>query len=367
MEQGLEQKLNNIPSLRGRGDSDKEIAKRMGVREEEIVAYDKKMAELLRNEEGALRHVAFKNHLDFFHLNLYLSYTEVFPQRIGIERDNIDMNIPITQVGFSTRVVNSLTNNGITTLRGLVQQSEPDLMSLRSFGRKCLEEVKSFLREESSFSTSGCNGKTRQKVSEIKRLINEGVKNVPGIAEKTGSSYGNVSYLGRKYGIKFEDKRKEARGARRNPDIDFLIDNPELNMEDIGENVDLTPQGISAYLKRTKQKEKYQKVRADYRQNLEEEEYQDILRKEFLGQIALQIVWKSYKNASWAEKKTFESLESVKGSVNMREYFSFDTLSEFFQRYRNAEDNGEKLSLEELTGGLKLGIQTAEKFLRELV
>ena len=53
--------------------------------------------------------------------------------------------ISIANIGFSCRTVNCLQRANIFTLDELLTHSEEDLLKIRNFGRKCIEEVNDFL------------------------------------------------------------------------------------------------------------------------------------------------------------------------------------------------------------------------------
>ena len=48
----------------------------------------------------------------------------------------------VEELDFSVRTSNCLRREGITTVAELVQRTESDLMAIRNFGRKSLQEVK---------------------------------------------------------------------------------------------------------------------------------------------------------------------------------------------------------------------------------
>ena len=50
--------------------------------------------------------------------------------------------MPLEQVGLSARTFNSLRRSGITKVGELLEKSDADLLGLRSFGQKSLDEVK---------------------------------------------------------------------------------------------------------------------------------------------------------------------------------------------------------------------------------
>lgn len=55
--------------------------------------------------------------------------------------------IPISDIGISTRARKALEYNGIHNIGQLCSKSEKELKTFRNFGKKCLIEVKSALNE----------------------------------------------------------------------------------------------------------------------------------------------------------------------------------------------------------------------------
>jgi DNA-directed RNA polymerase subunit alpha len=54
--------------------------------------------------------------------------------------------MPLEQLGLSARTFNSLRRSGITKVGELLEKTDEDLLALRSFGQKSLEEVREKLK-----------------------------------------------------------------------------------------------------------------------------------------------------------------------------------------------------------------------------
>ncbi|TVS05534.1 MAG: DNA-directed RNA polymerase subunit alpha [Phycisphaerales bacterium] len=85
------------------------------------------------------------------HLNPFVQYYELGDDRVseeaaaaaGVDEELIrKLNMPISELDLSVRASNCLESARIETVGDLVQQSEPELLKLRSFGRTSLREVK---------------------------------------------------------------------------------------------------------------------------------------------------------------------------------------------------------------------------------
>ena len=61
----------------------------------------------------------------------------------------------VEDLDFSVRTSNCLRREGITTVGELTQRTEADLMAIRNFGRKSLQEVKDKLATMDLKLTSG--------------------------------------------------------------------------------------------------------------------------------------------------------------------------------------------------------------------
>jgi DNA-directed RNA polymerase subunit alpha len=58
-----------------------------------------------------------------------------------------DMQLPIEELDFSVRSYNCLKREGVMTVGDLVQRTEQDLLDIRNFGQKSIDEVKQKLAE----------------------------------------------------------------------------------------------------------------------------------------------------------------------------------------------------------------------------
>ena len=57
------------------------------------------------------------------------------------------LSLSVDELDLSVRSYNCLKNAEIRTIRELVQKTEPELLRLKNFGRKCLNEIKDLLGE----------------------------------------------------------------------------------------------------------------------------------------------------------------------------------------------------------------------------
>ncbi len=74
------------------------------------------------------------------------------------------------------------------------------------------------------------------------------------------------------------------------------------------------------------------------------------LKKEIISGIVGGVLERKYEEATWAEKKALDYLNSREAVYGFS--YSFETLSELFRRYETAKNKGEKLSLEKLGEGI---------------
>ncbi|MEX2586939.1 MAG: DNA-directed RNA polymerase subunit alpha [Actinomycetota bacterium] len=65
----------------------------------------------------------------------------------GTEEDDPDLSLPIEDMDFSVRSYNCLKREGVTSVGQLVEKSEQDLLDIRNFGQKSIDEVKLKLSE----------------------------------------------------------------------------------------------------------------------------------------------------------------------------------------------------------------------------
>jgi DNA-directed RNA polymerase subunit alpha len=87
------------------------------------------------------------------HLRLFVSFGDRIKQgeeaRQGTEKgQNRLMDTPIEELDLSVRAFNCLKANEIQTVGQLLQKREEELLALRNFGRKSLDEIKEKLVEK---------------------------------------------------------------------------------------------------------------------------------------------------------------------------------------------------------------------------
>jgi DNA-directed RNA polymerase subunit alpha len=90
------------------------------------------------------------------HINPFVQYFDVGAERVseeaaaaaGVDEELIrKLNMPISELELSVRASNCLESARIETVGQLVQQTDNDLLKLRSFGRTSLREVKRKLQD----------------------------------------------------------------------------------------------------------------------------------------------------------------------------------------------------------------------------
>lgn len=84
------------------------------------------------------------------HMNIFISFEEapeteeVTEQKtIAVRNENLDRSVE--ELELSVRSYNCLKNANITTIRELVQRTEPEMLKTKNFGRKSLNEIKEIL------------------------------------------------------------------------------------------------------------------------------------------------------------------------------------------------------------------------------
>jgi DNA-directed RNA polymerase subunit alpha len=86
------------------------------------------------------------------HLNLFVRFPDSIKEHDAALRDagpqSSVMNTPIEELDLSVRAFNCLKANDIQTVGQLLQKREEELLALRNFGRKSLDEIKEKLVEK---------------------------------------------------------------------------------------------------------------------------------------------------------------------------------------------------------------------------
>lgn len=84
-------------------------------------------------------------HMDLFASSLDEDEVHVFAAENG--GADATLNVPIEQIDFTVRSYNCLKRHGINTLEELINRSEEDLMNIRNFGTKSIDEIKDKLNQ----------------------------------------------------------------------------------------------------------------------------------------------------------------------------------------------------------------------------
>jgi large subunit ribosomal protein L21 len=69
-------------------------------------------------------------------------------QPVAKEEAAVSTNVPIEGLGLPARVEGALTGAGLKTVADLLQKDEKELLAVRGFGAKSLEQVRAVLREK---------------------------------------------------------------------------------------------------------------------------------------------------------------------------------------------------------------------------
>ncbi len=94
--------------------------------------------------------VGFASKLLKDHMTIFINFEEPAeteggtPEKLSVMRnENLDRSVE--ELELSVRSYNCLKNANITTIRELVQKTEPDMLKTKNFGRKSLNEIKEIL------------------------------------------------------------------------------------------------------------------------------------------------------------------------------------------------------------------------------
>jgi DNA-directed RNA polymerase subunit alpha len=84
------------------------------------------------------------------HMTIFINFeeapeVETAPQEKTITSRNENLDRSVEELELSVRSYNCLKNANITTIRELVQKTEPEMLKTKNFGRKSLNEIKEIL------------------------------------------------------------------------------------------------------------------------------------------------------------------------------------------------------------------------------
>jgi len=122
----------------------------------QVTEYDKLILEIWTN--GAIKPadaLGMAAKLIKDHLSIFINFEEEEEETVGevistvVEPPRIIpeevLNRPIEELELSVRAFNCLKNAGVHTVRDLIQRTESEIMQVKNFGRKSLNEVKNVL------------------------------------------------------------------------------------------------------------------------------------------------------------------------------------------------------------------------------
>jgi large subunit ribosomal protein L21 len=70
------------------------------------------------------------------------------PQPVAKQEAAVSAKVPIEELGLPPRVAGTLTGAGLKTVADLLEKEEGELLAVRGFGAKSLEQVQAVLREK---------------------------------------------------------------------------------------------------------------------------------------------------------------------------------------------------------------------------
>jgi hypothetical protein len=76
------------------------------------------------------------------------SETTEEPQPVAKEKAAVSTNVPIEGLGLPARVESALTGAGLKTVADLLKKDDKELLAVRGFGAKSLEQVQAVLKEK---------------------------------------------------------------------------------------------------------------------------------------------------------------------------------------------------------------------------
>jgi len=189
-----------------------------------------------------------------------------------------------------------------------------------------------------------------EKKEKVAQAYQQGCRTVKAIQNATGSSRDSVRYYTKVLDINLEkEKMGRKKGAKKEtkriPERDAGIEEG-LILEEIRELDGVTREAIRLYIKRTGQYEKWQTARKKRLEALATPIREEREKKKVLSDIISSVIqYKAvHSEEPWAAQKALEYI-----SNHNKTQLSFEKLYGFFKRYKQAMDNGEKISINRLT------------------
>lgn len=225
--------------------------------------------------------------------------------------------IEIAKLNKKIKRIEQALANGLTTRRQVVTYTEIPY-----------NQVCSIMRIQ-GIQLSDQRGTHNRKINETRaiRLIKRGLS-LQQIANKSNVGRERIRQYINSRGLhaQWQQSRYFYTEVEKIEKIKKAVKTGAKTLKEIAKKTDLATSTISTYLQQYK------------------ERIQSSKKGKSLANLISAVQQNSYRKASWAEQKAFDFTRSVP-----RTAYSFEQLTKLFQTYKNAKDNKEALSLDELS------------------
>jgi len=279
-----------------------------------------------------------------------------------MQEGNAELDVRLRDcLGFSIRARKAFDRLGVITIGDLVGKTSYDFHCLRNCAGGTVREIEGFLdsrgyglKDDARGGPRGYRGKATREA--IEGAIVGGAGTRKEIADKLGISYSGSAERIKEYGI--EVSRAPGSGSKKINDVlakKFI--KRGLPLIRIAERFKVVPQRMSQYVDEKELREIWERSRVWYK-NPE--------RKRFgvLSNILAGVQRHTYDKAPWEERKALEYMKSRQ--VVSKNSYSFDSLVELFRVYREAEEKGKKLSLENFQERTGIGFPQVGRILKRV-
>ncbi len=181
------------------------------------------------------------------------------------------------------------------------------------------------------------NTRREQRIEQIKKAIEDGAETRRKIAKKIGLSYEQVANIILEEGIEVIVDRPISRAREI---CDNMIREGRL-LKEIGEELNVSKEAVRKYVQKTEQYDIWSKAKEENRKN-------EKRAKQELVDVLLARAYRLASGQGFAYQKAFEHYLRNRIAFAYITEKRFERLVRLFSVYKKAEEEGNKLSLEEL-------------------
>lgn len=264
------------------------------------------------------------------------------------------LNMPLQKSIFPLRVRRAIQRLGIITVGELIKTEDIEFLAIKNFGQTSLLDMKRIIRnyglepyKHDKSMTKKARLRLNARIERIRDLAEKGLTRKE-IAEASGMIYRYVTKIIGNYGL---EVRSSSYGLKIRPEIDRMIVAGDSICE-MAKETEQSKQLMSHYIHARRAHEYWRRQREKRIRREKSGEIIENKRNEIVAKAVYGVLENAARNENdFAVRKAIEY--KIKYPKTSR---TFEQLEKIFRAYKEADERGEKLSLEEIGKTSNAGI-----------